>query len=144
MTHEDAGHYAAKHPEGTKCNPQLEEALKQIISDGKITCTAAHEIADKFNISPIEVGVNMDLLEIRLSKCQLGLFGYGKQKKIVKPAEKIAHELEKVIKQSISDGRISCAACWDAAGKVGCSKLDVSCACEALKVKISPCRLGAF
>jgi len=144
MTHEDKGHYAAKHPEGTKSNPQIEEALKQKISDGKIACAAAHEIAGKFNISPIEVGVNMDLLEIRLSKCQLGLFGYGKQKKIVKPAENADHELEKLIKQLVSDGRISCKACWDAADKVGCSKLDVYGACEALKVKISPCQLGAF
>jgi hypothetical protein len=118
--------------------------LKQEISDGKIACAAAHGIAVKLNISPIEVGVNMDLLEMRLSKCQLGLFGYEKQKKIVKPADNIDHELEKLLEQLISDGRISCKACWDAADKIGCSKLDVSDACEALKVKISQCQFGAF
>lgn len=32
MTHGNAGHYAAKHPEEIKCNPQIAEALKQIIS----------------------------------------------------------------------------------------------------------------
>jgi hypothetical protein len=144
MTHENAGHYAAKHPEETRSNPQIAEALKQIISAGRITCAAAHKIAGNLHISPVEVGVNIDLLEIRLSKCQLGLFGYEKQKKIVKPTEHIDPKLEKVIKESISDGRISCAACWDAADKAGCSKLDVSGACETLKVKISSCQLGAF
>jgi len=144
MTHENAGHYAAKHPEGTRCNPKIAEALKQKMSAQRITCAAAHKIAGNFNISPVEVGVNIDLLEIRLSKCQLGLFGYGKQKKIIKPAEHIAQKLEKAIKESIVDGRISCAACWEAADKAGCSKLDVSGACETLKVKISPCQLGTF
>ena len=144
MTHENAGHYAAKHPVGTRCNPKIAEALKQIISEGRITCAAAHKIAGNFNIPTVEVGVNIDLLEIRLSKCQLGLFGYGKQKKIVKPAKQIAQKLEKAIKESIADGRISCAACWNIANKAGCSKLDVSAACETLKVKISPCQLGTF
>jgi len=143
MTHENAGHYAAKHPTGAKYNPQVAKAIKQKILDGKITCAAAHKIADNFNIAPAETGRNIDLLEIRLSKCQMGLFGYGKQKKIIKPAESISPELEKAIKESIADGRI-CAACWDTARKMGCSKLDVSGACETLKIKISPCQLGAF
>jgi hypothetical protein len=144
VTHEDAGHYAGKHIEGTRSNPKIAEALKQSISEGRMTCAAAHKIAGNLNISLVEVGVNIDLLEIRISKCRLGLFGYGKQKKIVKPAKHIAEKLEKAIKESIADGRISCAACWDAARKAGCSKLDVSGACETLKVKISSCQLGTF
>ncbi len=144
MTHEDAGHYAAKHPKGTKYDPQISEALKKKISDGRITCTAVHKIAENLNVSPDEVGKAADLLEVRLSKCQLGLFGYGKQKKIINPAEKISQELEKVIKESTVDGRISCAACWKAAEKTICSKLDVSEACETIKVKISSCQIGAF
>ncbi len=86
----------------------------------------------------------MDLLELRLSKCQLGLFGYGKQKKIVARLENVPQELDKAIKQSIINNRISCAECWTVASKVACSKLDVSAACETLKIKIFPCQLGAF
>jgi len=144
MTHEDAGHYAAKHPKGTVCDPQIAEALQREVSDGKIPCAVIHKISKKMNKLPGEVAKNADLLEIRLCKCQLGLFGYGKQKKIVRPAKKISKALEIKIRESIIDGRISCAACWDAAEKLGCSKLDVSGACETLKIKISPCQLGAF
>jgi len=143
MTHENAGHYAAKHPKGAKYNPQVAESIKQKTSAGKIACAAAHKIADDFDMAPAKVGVNIDLLEIRLSKCQLGLFGYGKQKKI-KPAISISPELEKAIKESVVEGCISCTDCWEAAIKAGCSKLDVSGACETLKIKISPCQLGAF
>mmetsp|Transcript_3503 Transcript_3503/g.2081 ORF Transcript_3503/g.2081 Transcript_3503/m.2081 type:complete len:145 (+) Transcript_3503:6216-6650(+) len=144
MTHGDVRHYAAKHPKGTKCDPQITESLKQKVSDGRITCTYAHKIADNLNISPAKVGVNIDLLEIRLNKCQLGLFGYGEQKKAVKPVVNISQELDKAIKKSITDGSVSCKSCWDVAIKIGCSKLDVSGACEILKIKISPCQLGAF
>ena len=61
MTLGNAGHYAVKHPEETICNPQIAEALKQTISAGRITCAAAHKIAGNFQISPVEVGVNIDL-----------------------------------------------------------------------------------
>jgi len=144
MTHEDADHYAAKHPKGTTCDSQIAEALKQVISGGQITCAAAHNIAKQLKISPAVVGMNMDLLEIRLKKCQLGLFGYGKQKKAVKPLKNIPLELNRAIRESMTDGRISCKKCWEAAQRTGRSKLDVSGTCDTQNIKISPCQLGAF
>jgi len=36
-----------------------------------------------------DVGGTIDLLEIHLNKCQLGLFGYSPKKMIVKPAENV-------------------------------------------------------
>ncbi len=144
MTHEDAGHYAAKHPKGTKENPQIAKALRQTCTDGRITCTAAHKISQNLNADPSQVGVNIDLLELRLSKCRLGLFGYKKKKKIVEQLENVPQELDNALKGFIIDNHISCAACWAIASKIGCSKLEVSGACESLKIKISPCQFGAF
>jgi len=144
MTHEDAGHYAAKHPGGTKPDPAIAEALKQKISDNRITCAAAFKVAEKLSVPPAQVGVNLDLMEIRLSKCQLGLFGYGSQKKIVKASDPVPPDLEKAITASAAGGGMACESCWAVAEKVGCPKLDVSGACEALEIKISPCQLGAF
>ncbi len=144
MTHDNAENYAAKHPDKTGCNPQIAEALKKEKSGKRITCAAAHKIAKDLNVSPAETGINIDLLGIRLNECQLGLFGYGEHGKIIKPAKNISKKLEKTINESITDGRISCAACWDAAIKNNCSKLDVACASEALGIKISSCQLGAF
>jgi hypothetical protein len=74
----------------------------------------------------------------------MGLFGYGPQKKIVKPADSMSPELEAAIRESAAGGAIACESCWAIAEKTGCSKLDASGACEALKIKISPCQLGAF
>ena len=144
MTHDNAENYAAKHPDKIGYNPQIAEAVKKKTSGKKITCADAHKIAENFNVSPGKTGINIDLLGIRLNKCQLGLFGYAEQGKMIKPAENISKKLEKTIKESTVDGRISCAACWDAAIKNNCSKLDAACASEALGIKISSCQLGAF
>jgi hypothetical protein len=92
----------------------------------------------------LEVGVTIDLLEIRLKRCQLGLFGYGQKKGVVKPAVKVSTELEKAIHGALADGRLPCLAAWKIADGMGIARMDVSSACEALKIKIKPCQLGAF
>ena len=48
---------------------------------GELPCALAFDIAGKNNVAPKEVGVALDVLNIRLTKCQLGLFGYQPKKK---------------------------------------------------------------
>ncbi len=78
MTHEDAGHYAAKHGPGVKADSKIIDAIKEKMSDGKISCAAMHGISKMLSVSPAEAGKTADLLEVRLLKCQLGLFGYSR------------------------------------------------------------------
>ena len=144
MTHEDAGHYAGKHPKGTVPDADIARALKQKSADSRITCAASHKIAGRLGVSPAEVGKTSDLMELRLNKCQLGLFGYGPEKKIAKPADQVSPELENAIKAAAADNRISCLSCWQIAEDMGCAKKDVADACETLVVKIGPCQIGAF
>ena len=144
MTHEDAGHYAAKHGPGVKADSKIVDAIKEKMSEGKITCTAAHEISKKLSVSPSEVGKTADLLEARLVKCKLGLFGYSPEKKIVKPADNISSEISSAIGEAMENHRISCFSCWEIAEQLGCGEMDISAACEKSGVKISPCQLGAF
>jgi len=144
MTHKDAGHYAAKHPRDTKLDSRIAEMVKQKISNGKITCAAAHKIGSELNVSPIEVGVVVDLLEARISECQLGLYGYGHQRKIVKAAENVSPQLKKAIEKSLVNNHLSCFSSWEIAKRFGVSKMNVCAACETLKIKISSCQLGSF
>jgi hypothetical protein len=144
MTHEDRGHYAKKHPPDRKMDTKVAEAVKQQASNGEISCVAAHKISSNFNISPSEVGVAADFLEIRIVKCQLGLYGYRPKKGIVKPAETVSQTLKEVINQSLINGRLPCRAVWDIAERLTMEKMEVSSACETLKTKISSCQLGAF
>jgi len=144
MTHEDRGHYAKKHSPDRKIRPEIAEALNKKVSDQKLTCAAAHKIAGDLNVSPAEVGITTDILEIRLVKCQLGLHGYYPEKRIDKPAETVSQTLENAVRDSLVEGKLTCAAAWDIAKGLKISRMDVSSACEALKIKISSCQLGAF
>ncbi len=144
MAHEDAGHYAKKHPADTVLHPHLAEQVKTQVLDGKISCAEAHNIAQESGVAPIEVGKTIDLLEIRISQCQLGLFGHSPQKRIVAPAATVASELQHAIEEATDSGGLSCSAAWKLAEQFHLSKLDIASACEALKVKISSCQLGTF
>ena len=144
MAHEDAGHYAAKHPEGTEAKQEITQQLLKKIVDGKISCAAAHAIAVKLKVAPQEVGVAIDLMEARIHKCQLGLFGYHPQKRIVKSVATPSPDVRAAVEAVLANRRIACKKCWNIAAHLGKKKLDVSNVCESLGIKVNNCQLGAF
>ena len=144
MAHEDEGHYAAKHPPETKLNQKIADAVRIEIKDGKISCAAAHKISMQLRVTPAEVGVTIDLLEARISRCQLGLYGYGRKKRIVEAADEVSQGLEDAIRGALQEGRLPCAASWEIAETSGIPKMNVSAACEQLAIKITRCQLGSF
>ena len=144
MTHENKGRYSEKHPPDRKVNERISEEVRARSPKGEIPCAVAFDIADHFRTSPAELGFTIDSLEIAVTKCQMGLFGHGTKKMRIEPAETVSAELEETIRESLVDGRLPCAAAWGIAERLGLGKMDVSSACEALKVKISSCQLGTF
>lgn len=140
----DKGHFAKKHQAGAKANPEIEAALKQEVSNGELPCAVAFKIASDLDVQPGEVGHVADLLEMRLTKCQLGLFGYRPAKRIVEPAEIVSPDLEEAIKERLENGRLPCVSAWNIAKSLGLRKMAVSSACQALGIKITSCQIGAF
>lgn len=144
MTHKDSGNYKAKHSPFVKVNEKIARPVEKKTIDGNITCAKAEKIADKEQVTMQEVGVTVDLMGIKISKCQLGLFGYSPTKMAVKPAKTVPGELVRTINGALINNRLPCAAAWDIADRFGISRMEVSSACEALKIKVKPCQLGAF
>lgn len=144
MPHEFCGHYAAKHPPGTEADERIAEAVRAAASDGRVSCAAAHRIAADLGVHPSEVGKTMDLLEYRIAKCQLGLFGYTPEKKIVDPAETVLQELRDALSAALANDRLPCESAWRIADRFGISRLAVAAACETTNLRVSPCQLGAF
>ena len=147
MTHEDRGHYAAKHPEGTQIDSRVKEAIEAKVKDGAIACKDSTAISESLGVPMALVGQTTDLLEIRLSHCQLGLYGYpegGVRGKIVEKAESVSLEMEAAMRAEIVNDRLPCKACWEIAERFSVQKMDVAAACETLEIKIKPCQLGAF
>jgi hypothetical protein len=123
---------------------KIEKILLQESKDGELPCAIAFDIADKHQTSPAVIGECADRLKIRLVKCQMGLFGYQPEKKIVKPSVEVGAELGVQIEEALIVDRLPCASAWNIAEKLGVAKMEVSSACEAMGIKIKPCQLGAF
>ena len=144
MTHLDRGHYASKHPDDRKPDPTLVEAVRSHAKDGTVACTTAFEIARDHGVTPAEVGFTIDTLEIRIVRCQLGLFGYGSKKTSIPSVPDVKPELEEAIRQALKEGRLPCAAAWSIANRFGLEKPRVTGACDTLGIKINRCQLGSF
>lgn len=132
---------------------KIAAAVQQALVEGapgsaQLPCAAAFRIAHQLGAEPIEVGQSADRSNVRLSRCQLGLFGYGPKSegkhRIVKPMAQVPDDLRQAIQESLTDGRLTCAAAWKIAERFGRSRLDVSNAAEGLGIRISHCQLGAF
>lgn len=136
--------FSKKH--GTDALPDLSiknEILRRT-KDENVPCAVAFEIAEALQVSPKEVGKTADLMNFKLTKCQLGLFGYQPQKKIVKHQGRIDEKLKDAISQSLSLGKLPCKDAWEIASRLNTGKMAVSGTCETMGIKIKDCQLGAF
>ena len=136
--------FADKHDPGTKIDDRIKDALAQQTEHNEVPCAVAFTIAEALQVSPADVGKAADLLEMELVKCQLGLFGYKPDKKIVKPEAPENPDLETAIRDSLVDGKLPCRKAWEIARSQDLPKMAVSAVCEHLEIKIGPCQLGAF
>jgi hypothetical protein len=123
---------------------RIAAAIRDEAREGELSCAAAFRVAEKLDVTPLAVGKTADTLEVRLVRCQLGLFGYGEQKSVVESAEDVSPELEQAIREGLVEERLPCAVAWDIAVRFKTPKLHVANAAEKLEVRIGPCQLGAF
>lgn len=143
MGHQDKGHFAAKH-NGRQINKTITEKIRALADGNSLTCASAHRAGKALKVSPLEIGVQIDLLEYQIAECQLGLFGYGDGGKRIDLDVEISPNLNKQLDKTNKDGRISCLECWDIAKSFKIKRLDVASACEKKNIRIKPCQLGAF
>lgn len=136
--------FSTKHGPDEKPDTSIKNEILKQTKNEKIPCAVAFEIAKVLRISPEKVGKTADLMNFKLTKCQLGLFGYQPKKKIVNPQENIKEDVKNAISDSLAQGRLSCKKAWDIAHRFHVGKMTVSGACEALGIKINDCQLGAF
>jgi len=144
MTHSDAGRYSAKHEAGKIPDERIAGAVREKAAEGALPCAEAERIGAALGVKLEEVGRTLDLLELRIGRCQLGLFGYGPERNAVRPASSVAKDLEEAIRVRLADGRLPCRAAWEIAAELRITRMEVSAACETQKIRIKPCQLGAF
>lgn len=144
MTHADAGRYSAKHAPGESPDERIAGAVRARAAEGALACAEAERIGAELDVVLEEIGRTLDLLELSIGRCQLGLFGYGPGRKTIRPAASVAPDLDEEIRGRLADGRLSCKAVWEIAASLKMTRAEVAAACEAQKIRIKPCQLGAF
>ena len=144
MSSKDNGSYSKKHSPDRQVDPGVAKAVKGRVKDGKITCAAAFGVVKELDTSPSEVGFTIDSLEIKIAKCQMGIFGYDSGKRPFEQMKRVSDELAQALGESLNEGKLACASAWEIANRLGIKKMEVTSACEKLKIKVSPCQLGAF
>ena len=127
-----------------KVDRTLVAEIEKRAPEGILPCAVAFDIATILGVSPREVGRAADQIRCKLTKCQLGLFGYSPQKKIVSAKLPADAGIVEAVRSDAADGHLSCAAAWEIADRFAVRKMVVSAACEALGIKVKPCQLGAF
>jgi hypothetical protein len=127
---------------------RLGQAMRERQQEGRLTCRDAHAIAHLLGMEPLAVGLAADEAGIRISHCQLGLFGFGPK---AEGRHKIVHAMDGVpprlcarLREGADSAGISCTAVWAAADELGISRLEATSAAEAMGLKVSDCQLGCF
>ena len=147
MTHEDAGKYALKHPPNIRPNEQIVKAIREKSPGGELACGMGEKISKELKVDISEVGITADLLEMKIKKCQLGLFGWGKKPnhgKDIHAVDSVSVEMKSVLEEVAENGVVTYAGIWVIADRLGVERKAVSAACETLRLKIRVCQLGAF
>lgn len=119
------------------------DTLKTAAIDNKLPCAKIFEICNEYSVFPDIAGFAMDKYKLKITFCQLGLFGFPEGKKIPS-CETVSKDLEDEIYSYIEDDKLPCAAAWNIASEMKIKKIDVAAACEKLGIKIGKCQLGAF
>lgn len=124
----------------------LERTIRAASVGGKLPCAQAFSVAREQGEEPAKIGEEATRLGIRISRCQLGLFGYNEQgrKRILQPAATVAKSLREAIQARLVEGQLPCRAAWKIAQEGDLPKLQVANAVEALNLRISACQLGCF
>jgi hypothetical protein len=127
---------------------EIKAKIKSSLVNGQLPCTVAHVIAYELGVKPLQVGQTASEMEVALSLCQLGCFGYGPKaegkSKILRPAAKKDENIMERLRSTAVEGSIACIRLWQIAAEFGLERLAVSNAAEALGLKIRPCQLGCF
>jgi hypothetical protein len=135
---------------------RIHQAILEHLEDGKLPCNHAFALAHRLDVDPLSVGLTANEAGIRISRCQLGLFGYGPKAegkhKIVHPMDQVPERLaarlraeaESSSQAQAGEKGITCTAIWRVADGLGYRRIEASSAVEAMGIKVSRCQLGCF
>ncbi len=125
---------------------EIETAIRAALVGGKLPCVVAHSVAAGGGWTPAQVGAEADRIGIKVSLCQLGLFGYREfgRKDMLQKLLHIPEDLQEALQEAADGGSVSCGAVWDIGGRHGLPRALAGSVAETLGLVVGPCQLGCF
>lgn len=128
---------------------RIAAAIRARLVEGRLPCVDACEVAEQLALPPIDVGQTADRMQVRLTACQLGLFGYPGHAKGWEAAGVAEWPEPDGLRDAISAarnerGEISCGRLWQEAERFGVRRIQAGWIADQLGVTIRECHLGAF
>ncbi|MCX6561471.1 MAG: hypothetical protein NTZ26_13265 [Candidatus Aminicenantes bacterium] len=138
-----------KLPPDLTADPAIAADFRGRLESGLLPCQAAFDAAGRLGVGPGDVGRTADALAIRLTRCQLGLFGFPGHAKGWAAAGATERPIPSGLKEALlaaRDGRgdLSCLAIWREAERFGVDRIQAGYVADSLGVPIRHCQLGAF
>ncbi len=126
----------------------IARAIEAHLTDGKLPCPAAFAIAKDLAVTPQAVGNAADLMNVHLSRCQLGFFGYPAKQGYTEAGIAdlgVPQGLPEAIQAARNNaGNVSCADLWKLAATYAVPRMLVGYVTNQLGTHVTPCQLGAF
>ena len=134
---------------GAKPDARLAAEIRGRVLGGTLSCAEAFAVAEGTGAAPLDVGSTADVLKVKLSHCQLGLFGYPRRGKGWDRRGgglgQAPDGLEAAIKRRAGrEGRVTCADLWEMAELYGIPRILAGDAADRIGVRVVECQLGAF
>lgn len=126
---------------------EVAERIRVALVEGTLSCGQAFRVAHDLGLEPVRVREEADRLKIRISRCQLGLFGHRSNNpkgKLFELMAEVPAPLAEGLQRAAQEGRVPCAEAWALANRLGVSRLAMGSAAEALGIYITSCQLGCF
>jgi len=127
---------------------ELEGRVRAAVYGDQLPCALAHKLADEWGVMPEALGAAARKAGIRITHCQMGLFGYGPKGtpsyRAVQPANHTPEDLAVEATAALVDGRVPCRVAWELARRHGLTYRRMGDFLEALSLKVKPCALGWF
>lgn len=115
---------------------QKDMVLTNLDSNGRMTCLKAFKVARLIGLKPIEMSDACASINIKITNCELGVFGKIKFKEYEK-------DIFKSLQQNFTQNkRVECKILWDEARTSTLRK--VGSAVKASDIDVTHCQLGCF
>jgi len=128
---------------------RIAAAIHARLEEGRLACAAGLEAAEALGVAPIDIGRTADRLRIRLTRCELGLFGHpggikGWERGGVAALPDPEGLGEALLAARNERGEIDCEQVWREAERFRVPRLQVAYVADRLGIRIRSCLLGAW